>query len=181
MNKAVTITAAFLVIVIIVLSIRSGNSELDEKLLAASRAGNYLETEKLLNGGASLNARDSLGQTALHAAAYNNMVDVADTLIKHGANIEAEDNRGATALHWAAVRGNVEVMSVLIKNGANLEARDDFDMTPLHWAASQGMVATVVDLLAAGADINARDTNGNSALKMAENRKYQQLIKILKK
>ena len=48
----------------------------------------------LLDAGANVNARDTRGRTALHAAAAQGYTDVAKFLVEHGADLKAADNDG---------------------------------------------------------------------------------------
>jgi ankyrin repeat protein len=48
----------------------------------------------LLDAGAGVNARDSRGRTALHAAAAQGYTEVAKYLVEHGADLKAADNDG---------------------------------------------------------------------------------------
>lgn len=57
--------------------------------------------ELLLQHGATVNAKDSLGYTALHWAACNLHVNCVRFLIKHGANVNAKANDGKTPLDLA--------------------------------------------------------------------------------
>ena len=56
----------------------------------------------LLNKGASLNAADLKGYTALHLATAQNHCAMVDTLLAHGASPDLPDEQGMTPLHLAA-------------------------------------------------------------------------------
>ena len=84
----------------------------------------------LLDAGADLEARDSLGCTALHNAASDGTAETVNAIINAGADIEARDKDGWTPLHWAASNSTVGIVNVLLEAGADIEARDIFGQTP---------------------------------------------------
>ena len=81
------------------------------------------------HGGSSIEridieARDELGRTPLHTAAWENSLDVARDLIDLGADIEAKEDEGGTPLHTAAQRNSLDVARLLIEKGANTAGID---------------------------------------------------------
>jgi ankyrin repeat protein len=58
----------------------------------------------LLKGGASINAGDRLGQTALHGAAFRGWSELVKVLAAEGADLLAKDNNGDTPLDAAMGR-----------------------------------------------------------------------------
>ena len=51
--------------------------------------------------GADVNAKNSMGLTALHGAANRGSDDIVKFLVEHGADLDAADNEGRTPLTWA--------------------------------------------------------------------------------
>jgi ankyrin repeat protein len=76
-------------------------SDNDEKLLAAAKAGKTAKVRDLIKAGASVNAKDDKGKTALMWAARNGRTKTVETLIDKGADVNAKDDEGMTALDWA--------------------------------------------------------------------------------
>lgn len=73
------------------------------------------------------------GYTALHLAALNNHVDIADLLINMGkANLDKQNVNLQTALHLAVERQHVQIVKLLVRKGANLNIPDKDGDTPLH-------------------------------------------------
>ena len=68
----------------------------------------------LLERGASTEARDPIGKTALHLCAECNRHEALELLLAHGALREAVDDEGSTPLVYAASQGHVEATMVLI-------------------------------------------------------------------
>lgn len=75
------------------------------------------------------------GYTALHLAALNNHVEVAELLIRHGkANMDIQNVNLQTALHLAVERQHTQIVRLLVREGANLNIADKDGDTPLHEA-----------------------------------------------
>lgn len=73
------------------------------------------------------------GYTALHLAALNNHVDIADLLINMGkANLDRQNVNLQTALHLAVERQHVQIVKLLVRKQANLNIPDKDGDTPLH-------------------------------------------------
>jgi len=84
------------------------------KWLAINTRGRYVtEAEavatagRLLDGGADINLRDDLGQTALHGAAFRGWNELVRFLVANGADLNSADNEGATPLDAALGRMRV--------------------------------------------------------------------------
>jgi acyl-CoA-binding protein len=90
-------------------------SSLESRLLSAASAN---DTKTLLilllNGGANVNHKDELGQTALHLAADKGALSCVQALVKHGADVNASDQDGVTPLQTAVIADQVEVCRHLL-------------------------------------------------------------------
>lgn len=124
----------------------------------------------LLERGAALDARDSLGRTALHVAVMNGFADLAFELIARGLPVDARDDQGGTPLHqaiqnwWSAQ----EVARRLLEAGAPVSAFDARGWTPLHLALEAYMEDAARFLLDHGASWDASSEGGISARALAE-------------
>lgn len=156
-----------------------------DKLFEAVRQGNLHRVDRLIAKGGDLEARDSLGQTALHSAVYSGEPAMVVFLLGRGAQTDARDSQGATPLHWAAINGKVENMRALLAHKADPDAQDNRKMTPLHWAATAFKINDSTKaynaklLLEAGARTNIRDHFGRTPLDYAKEKKNQALVNIL--
>lgn len=75
------------------------------------------------------------GYTALHLAALNNHVEVAELLVHMGkANLDIQNVNQQTALHLAVERQHTQIVRLLVREGANLNLADKDGDTPLHEA-----------------------------------------------
>ena len=83
-----------------------------------------------------LDARDRLGSTPLHLAAFRGSSGMLELFLDAGAPVDAlELESRSTPLHWAAEAGQGEIVRLLLERGASLEQRDAwFGLTPLGWA-----------------------------------------------
>jgi ankyrin repeat protein len=91
---------------------------------------------ELLAKGASVNATDTFGRTALHHAARSiaAQADILSTLVSAGAIINAADTSGQTPLHEAVASINPEKVAWLLTHGADPTAKANGEIgTPLHY------------------------------------------------
>ncbi len=102
---------------------RGGMTHGQVPLHSACRGGRRDHVEFLLEVGADVNARDNLGQTALHVSIISNK-DVVQVLIDHGADVSLKDNQGHTALIWAAYHGAYGHIQLLLQHGARAGDKD---------------------------------------------------------
>jgi protein-serine/threonine kinase len=84
----------------------------------------------LIENGANLEARSSIGRTPLHLASLRGHTDVARVLIENGADINCQDEESYTPLHYASEMGNSEVAAVLVEKGADVNLRNNLGAKP---------------------------------------------------
>jgi ankyrin repeat protein len=135
-------------------------NRIDEELIEAAEENNLPEVSRLLSVGADVNAEDRYGNTPLHLACTNGIVQVVVELLQHGSDVDAKDNGDWTPLHYACYKGHVVVVQALLSRGANTELKDREGDTPLHMASLTDHLAVVKVLLAAGANILAANNLG---------------------
>ena len=156
----------------------------DEEFIELSRFGTPQEVEAAIKGGSNVNARSSIGPTALmFAAASSNDPEVLTVLLENDAAINAQDPGGSTALMYAAMySSNPEVLTVLLENGADINAIDSGGYTTLMKAVYGNPNPEIIAiLLENGADVNAKATDGTTALMSAlENDADPEIIEMLR-
>lgn len=79
--------------------------------------------ELLLDRGASIDNKNSAGESVLHRAAWRGNAHLILPLIRRGANINARSDSGRTPLHEACLGNHLECVRVLVEAGADIQAR----------------------------------------------------------
>lgn len=87
----------------------------------------------LVRFGASLDAADEEGHTALICAASDGNEELVNCFLQCGANIESTDKRGRTALHHAvlALNNSEAVVKILLSHDCEVDRADSQLLTPL--------------------------------------------------
>ncbi|KAL4139521.1 hypothetical protein PRIC2_003016 [Phytophthora ramorum] len=121
----------------------------------------------LIDSGASLDAMNSSGMTAMHYAASTGNAAFVSLLVYRGADVNQTDSRGATALHWAVFEGFQYTAMLLVGYGANQKICDSEKQTPLMIASALGDAFLAKQLVVEGAPVNAKDKHGRTAMDIA--------------
>jgi ankyrin repeat protein len=149
--------------------------------IETARQGNSTAVGLFIDAGINLEARDSVGQTALMTATLADQLDTVRVLIAKRADLNAKDNYGGTALMTAAWKGNKEIVLSLLNSVVDLNAKADNGMTALMFAAWGNHTEIVTVLLEKGADSGLRDKNGWTALMRAVFKGHTEVANILRK
>jgi ankyrin repeat protein len=115
---------------------------------------------KLLDQGASVDARDRLGARPLSHAARSGHLRMVDLLLARGAPIDARNLAGSTALYFAAEGSHILIAQRLIEHGADVKLAGRSGISPIAAAAYAGNDIIFDALLAHGADERAPDDTG---------------------
>ena len=147
-------------------------------LMAASRHGNLLAMEALLEAGADPNRPvDKTGLVAMHFAATGKAVSL---LFDYGASVSIRSRKGNTPLHIVARDGTPEAVQALIRRGADVNAATSpIGNTPLHSAAKFGTPSVAQILINAGADVNARNRSDVTPLYTAAKFNSAKMVEML--
>ena len=95
----------------------------DSPRLDATKRGDVAEVRSLLAEGADPNVAQGDGLTALHLAAQEGDLEIAELLIGAGAMVDAQTRIGGyTALHLASGGAHSSVVGALLEAGANAGA-----------------------------------------------------------
>jgi ankyrin repeat protein len=148
-------------------------------LVDAAKNGDRTAVRALLQQGASVNAADADGTTALHWASYRDELESADLLIRAGAKVNAANDLGVTPLWTASLNGSAAMVQRLLEAGANPNAALLLGETPVMVASRSGYPAVIEQLIARGADVNAHAARGQTALMWAVAQKHPEVVKVL--
>lgn len=161
----------------------------DSELVNAVLTGNLDSVEKHLRRGAFINAKSPDSKPVLLIAIENDRPDIAEVLIAKGANVNFADPGGNTPLMIAAKKGQEGMVKLLLSKGANPNTQQSNiksvyasdNRTPIMFAAEGGNPGIVKMLIAKGANINKKGRDGKTALKIAEEKDFSDIVDILKK
>jgi ankyrin repeat protein len=134
--------------------------EVSLTLFAAVDANCTNLVSKLLDQGASVDARDRLGARPLSHAAKSGHLQMVDLLLARGAPIDARNLAGATALYFAAEGSHISIAQRLMERGADVKLTGRSGISPVAAAAYAGNDVIVEALLAHGADERTADETG---------------------
>ncbi|XP_037921876.1 uncharacterized protein LOC119658489 [Hermetia illucens] len=115
-------------------------NECGETPLHAATLGSVEVLETLQKHGANLNAKDNLGQSVLHHAAFHGREDMCVWLVKANADPSCQTKSGVTVLHAAAQSGNLKLVEWLVEKVhlSILEVAEKSRSNILHFAAASG-------------------------------------------
>lgn len=138
-------------------------AKVQQYLFDTARAGDTALVRELLGAGASIDARNAEGYTALILAAYNGRAETVDALLAAGADPDVGDKRGNTALMGAIFKGEEAIARKLLADPrTNADARNKAGQTAAMFAALFGKDSLVDALAARGADFAAADAAGQT-------------------
>ena len=144
-----------------------GRTEREEmRLISAAERGDAWAVQRFLGEGASVDARDEGGGTALIAAAYGNRLGVARSLIEAGADVNAKDQtqQSAYLISTSEVGDDPRLLELTLRNGANVHSLDSYNGTGLIRAAERGHVRIVERLLQTSVEVDHVNNLGWTAL-----------------
>ena len=114
----------------------------DRRSSTRPRTPTRIRCARSIQQGASVNAAEADGTTALHWASYRDDLESADLLIRAGAKVNAANDLGATPLWTASLNGSAAMVRRLLDAGANPNATLLSGETPLMVAARSGSPAS---------------------------------------
>jgi len=149
------------------------NKEVDlpsgQDLFKTISEGTEKELLEHLSSGASVNIRDTLNNSPLHAAITKGNIGMAKALLKYGADVDATGFKGKSPLHLSVVSKNL--VQLLLTHQPNLSLQDDEGNSILHyllrlpnWWSDLDIQTAIKSVLFAGVNINIQNRAGESPL-----------------
>ena len=112
--------------------------------------------------------------------ALGNKTDVIEELIRHGADLNLVNDSQHTAVNAASWSGSTQVLELLCAHGGPTDVFDsDFKRTALMWAVYCNHPSNVNVLLKHGASLDYRDSEGCTAMDMASEEGYTDIVELL--
>jgi uncharacterized protein len=150
-------------------------------MVVAQRNDSPNALRELVEAGASTEAVDKAGRTALWYAARAGRSENVRVLLQRGANGDHADESGVTPLSAACSARASGTAELLLQKGVHLEARTARGDTALLLAASAGSSEIVDRLLAQHANQDAQNEFGDTALIIASREGNDAMVQRLLK
>src|SRR5262249_18222759 len=149
-------------------------------LFSAADKGCLDLAKRLLDAGASAEARDRLGASPLAHAAVAGEPELVTLFLDHGASVDAQNLEGSTALYQAAENGRLPIVKLLIERGANVSLPGRNGIMPLSAAAYMGSVPIIELLIEKGADPKTTDATSKAAIIYAAGPGFPLVLRLLR-
>ena len=122
-------------------------SDADQRLLAASAAGDFVAIRKALADGADPDARDAAGAPALMLATVARAADAVRALIDAEADVDAQDADRFNPFLYAGAEGLLDILRLANDAGADPAITNRYGGVALIPASERGHVEVVRYLL----------------------------------
>jgi ankyrin repeat protein len=172
-HKAVKLNHQVLLTILIDNKVNVNSRDSDKKwtpLHYAANFGTFESAKLLINNGASVNAKDSFGQTPLFLAIKQHQRECINLLIENRGDVKAKDKNNQTLLHILGLSSSYsekernEMLSLLINCKADVNAIDKHGSSPLHNLALKAQPICLKLLMEKGADVKAANKKGETPL-----------------
>ena len=125
----------------------------------------------------NVNFQTQYGQTALHYACDNNMLEVVLALLKiKDIYVNYQNNYGYTALHYACQNSMPSALELLEREDIDVNLQSNSKQTALHFACYYNIPIALELLKIKGINVNIRTKTGKNALHIVCNRKRDSII-----
>ncbi|KAI8969119.1 ankyrin repeat-containing domain protein [Mycotypha africana] len=130
--------------------------EQETVLHAACSKGLNDAVELLIEKGALLDIKNSLGQPPIFKAIFSHSLKSVELLLGAGADMSVTDATGNTLLHLAVSNHFEEAIPLLLSKGAKVNQQNARGFSPLAVSINFGFTDIAIALMDGGADINQK-------------------------
>ncbi|CDS37807.1 Ankyrin repeat domain containing protein [Echinococcus multilocularis] len=149
-------------------------------LLLAAMCGSHQAMHVLLSHGASINAIDRHGNTALHWAAIVGNMNCVTLLLSHGIPINITNDIEVTPLMFAASYEHINIVGYLLQQGAStLPQLNQWNESALTFACYAGDINIVELILAVEVPAEYRSREFYSSLGQAALGRHMDVVQLL--
>ncbi|XP_067652901.1 ankyrin repeat domain-containing protein 50-like [Haliotis asinina] len=158
-----------------------GEWESSTPLMEATRNGHRDVVKFLVDRGANVSLVNEEGDNILHLACAGGDLETVKLILSLKAvDINSRGDLSKTPVMVAAHGGHSDVVEFLVDRGANVSLVDSDGDNVLHLACYSGDLETVEHILSLNkVDINATNINGQTAIKIAKDWQYEQVVDLL--
>jgi ankyrin repeat protein len=163
-----------------ILSVAAPSVAQPPPLIEAVKSGDRAAALSLARRKPAVRAAEADGTTALHWAARQDDIELADRLLRSGADASVKNRYGVTPLYLAALNGSAPMIERLLDAGAEADEVGVEGETALMTVARTGSVPAARVLLERGAAVDAREAwHGQTALMWASAQGHPEMIREL--
>lgn len=150
-----------------------------QNIFTAAETNDLKGLRFLLNYGVDVNAKDTLGNTALITAVKYNRKEAVEFLVEKDADINLQDSNGNTALILACANSKNMATEMLLNHFADVNIKNNKGATALLTAISTGNLEAVKALVAHGANPKLTDNHHNTAFDYARELDSPEIVNFL--
>merc|ERR1711948_58922 len=148
--------------------------------MGAARKDDAAEVDKLVKGGADINALGNGGQSPLMAATLAGSAKAVEALLKAGADATIGEKDGYTPFHGAGFQGRADVAKILFKHGLDVYTTHSDGFIGMHracWRRERRHADTVRAFIKMGVDPEYKNKDGKTCMDMTQNEDTKKVLK----
>ena len=181
------LTSLFCTVAVMASSVLEKRAEkiIQDLFLDACKTNDLEKVKNCVGLGADINSKDVCGYTGLYLAARENCLDVLDYLLdRTNINVNCKTFNGLTPLMIACIRGHIQVVwRLCLVPSININCKDTSGDTALtnavYFGNTQCILALKHSIIQPKVNWNVRGKYGDSALIIAVQRAYADILEIL--